>query len=251
MMWIILSMLSSLVFAQVSGEAILTSNFIWRGTTFTNNKPAVQADVNYQFPYEHYLGVFASNAEFSDPAMGAATEVNQEVDVYFSKRITRGDWEANFSYAYFTFGNAWFFNTDEWNFKLVYKSWELELSYMDDYFGYQGSYRYIKLGHEYELSSSDTLRAYLGYNHFANRKGSTKERCLNSGCSESAYSLSGAASSHYIDGYLGLRRKIQEQLSLELAYNYTNRDEYIFDGSSIEREDAQDSVFFITMIHEF
>jgi uncharacterized protein (TIGR02001 family) len=251
MIWIILSMFSSVVFAQFSGEALLTSNFIWRGTTFTNNKPAVQADINYQLPFEHYLGFFASNAEFSDQAMGKNTEVNHEVDVYFSKRITRGGLEIDFTYAYFTFGDAWFFNTDEWNIKFHYKKWELELSYMDDYFGYQGSYRYIRLGHEFELSSTESLRLYLGYNHFANRKGSFKERCSNASCSERAYGLSGAASSHYVDGYFAFRRKLLEGLVLELAYNYTNRDEYTYDGSSITREDAQDSMFFVSMIHEF
>jgi hypothetical protein len=238
------------VFAQISGEAILTSNFLWRGTTFTENKPAIQTELEYNLPFEHGLGLFVSNAEFSDPALGRASSVNHEVDFFFHKAITRKNWSLDFNYSYFTFGEAYLFNTDEWNLKFFYRDWMMELSYMDDFFGYQSTYFYLRLGKEFMISNEESISVFWGLNHFSNPKGSPMERCLDSGCSESAYGLNGAGNSDYYDVYLAYTKRLEKKLKMELAYNYTNRYEYLYEGAQINKEKANDNVFLITLTYD-
>ncbi len=59
--------------AQVSGSAASTSDYVWRGSSQTREKPAIQAG----FKYAHESGLFASmrgsNVKFK-PDNGASSE---------------------------------------------------------------------------------------------------------------------------------------------------------------------------------
>jgi uncharacterized protein (TIGR02001 family) len=236
--------------AQISGEAVLTSNFLWRGTTFSENRPAIQGTLEYDLPYEHGLGIFVSNAEFTDEAMGSNTSVTHEVDVFFHKVVTFKNWSIDFNYSYFTFGEAHFYNTDEWNLKFFVYKWMLELSYMDDFFGYQSTYKYIRAGREIAISKNEALSFFWGYNSFSNRKGKGVSRCLDQSCVESAYSTNGAGNTDYNDWYVSYQRSLDDQTVIELGYNFTDRFEYEYDGAEVTKSDAKDNVFLMTLTYQ-
>jgi hypothetical protein len=237
--------------AGIEGEVSSYSNFIWRGTTFSENKPALQVTLDAQEDHGFFIGSFISKAEFSDEDMGKNSQVNQEIDYTFGKRWQSQDWELQLSYNRFTFPGAEVFNTDEFNLFLNYKRFILELSYMDDYFGYQSAYRYIRIGHEWTYTSTFGATFFAGYNAFARPKGGIKSRCLDSSCSEVAQTTNGAGNPDYIDLFLTHRKILKNHFVLELALNWTNRDEFIVDSNTIIKQHAKDFAAVVGIVIPF
>lgn len=243
----ILVLWSPCLFAGVEGEFAAYSNFIWRGTTFSENKPALQTTVDAQTQHGFFIGGFISNAEFNDPAMGANSQVTQEVDVSVGKRWVTDLWEVQIAYNRFFFPGAGVFDADELNVFLNYDRYILELSYMDDYFGYQSGYRYIRFGHEWSYSKSFGATLFAGYNSFVTPKGGIKTRC-DGDCSQTT---TGAGNPDYIDVYLTHRKILTSGMILEFAINWTNRKEYSVENDIISKNEAKDFAALVGMIIPF
>lgn len=64
---------TSPVWAGVSANVGLTSNYIWRGITQSDDKAALQAGLDYKAKNGFYAGTWASNVKFTD---NKATEVD-------------------------------------------------------------------------------------------------------------------------------------------------------------------------------
>ena len=238
-------------FAVVEGEFSAYSNFIWRGTTFSENKPAIQAIVDAQEEHGFFLGTFVSNAEFSDEALSKNEHVTQEVDLSIGKRWQYNLWEIQLSYNRFTFPGAGVFDTDEFNVFLNYRRFILELSYMDDYFGYQSSYRYVRLGHEWSYTKSLGATLFVGYNSFGSPKGGIKSRCLDSGCTETTQTTHGAGNPNYVDMLLSHRKIMSNDVIIELAVNWTNRYEYTVENNTVSKDPAKDFAAIVGLILPF
>jgi uncharacterized protein (TIGR02001 family) len=248
-LWLLL--LSTPLLAIVEGEFSAYSNYIWRGTTFSENKPALQALIDAQESHGFFIGTFVSNAEFSDEAMGSDSQVTQEVDVSLGKRWLAKNWEIQLSYNQFTFPGADVFNSDEFNLFINYRRFILELSYMDDYFGYQSSYRYIRLGHEWLYTKTLGATFFIGYNSFGSPKGGIKTRCLDSGCTEIAETTTGAGNPNYFDLLLSHRKTLESEVILELAINWTNRYEYSVESGEVSKDHAKDFAVIAGMVVPF
>lgn len=232
--------MSSLSMASIEGEIGVFSNFIWRGTTFTENKPAVQADIDAEEKNGFYLNTFISNAEFSDEALGKNSTVSSEIDGGVGKRFYGQDWMIQLAYYRFTFPGASVFDTDDWNLQGKWKNFLFELSYMDDYFGYRGAYRYARIGHEMSFDNDLEVGIFLGYNDFVNPKGAIKSRCLDNGCNEVAETLNGAANKNYFDLFIIGSKTLENDQIVELGLNITNRKEYLVEDGEIETARAKD-----------
>lgn len=59
--------------ADISGNATLTSDYVWRGSSQTREKPAVQAGVKYAHDSGFYASVWGSNVKFK-PDNNASSE---------------------------------------------------------------------------------------------------------------------------------------------------------------------------------
>ena len=62
----------TIALAELSANIGVTSNYIWRGLTQTDNKPAIQGGVDYAHESGFYLGTWASNVDFDS----ASTELD-------------------------------------------------------------------------------------------------------------------------------------------------------------------------------
>lgn len=237
--------------ADTVSEVGAYSNFIWRGTTFTENKPAIQGEIDHETEQGFFLGGFFSNAEFSDEAMSKHATVSQEMDAMIGKRWYGKNWEAQLMYGKFFFPNAGVFDTDEFNFTFKYESLFLELSYMDDYFGYQGVYQYVRVGYEWIYKESIEGAIFVGYNAFKKPKGNLKSRCLDDACSEEAFTTTGAGNPDYIDIYFVNRKTFDNKMAAEIAFNWTNRHEYLADGGIITKQKAKDFALIVAYIIPF
>ena len=244
---LLLGAFSSRLLAGIEGEVAAYSNFIWRGTTFSENKPAIQTTLDAQEENGFFIGGFVSNAEFSDPAMGANSQVTQEVDVSLGKRWVTDLWEVQIAYNRFIFPGASVFDTDEINLFINYDRYILELSYLDDYFGYQSTYRYLRLGHEWSYTKSFGATLFAGYNSYGTPKGGIWTSC-NDECSQTT---SGAGNPDYIDLFLTHRKILPSGLILELDINWTNRKEYSVENDIISKDDAKDFAALVGVIIPF
>lgn len=233
-----------LSFASIDAEVGAYSNFIWRGTTFSENRPAIQAELDAGVGNGFYVSTFLSNAEFSDEALGKNATVSSEIDYTAGKRweYTRGEVQAY--YSKFTFPNAGVFDTDEFNLQVTYNGASLELSFMDDYFGYQTQYLYARIGQEWNYKTTVDGALFVGYNKFDRHKGNVRTR----GAFET---LDGAGNSDYIDIYFVNRKTFENSTFAELAFNWTNRDEYTLESGFISRAKARDFAVIVAWVMPF
>ncbi|MCW8889543.1 MAG: TorF family putative porin [Sedimenticola sp.] len=84
---IAISALPYQVFAEgpLSANIAFTSDYIWRGTSQTDNGIAIQGGLDYAHESGFYLGVWGSNVDFNDNA-------NVEIDLYggYSNELSNG-----------------------------------------------------------------------------------------------------------------------------------------------------------------
>jgi uncharacterized protein (TIGR02001 family) len=242
-LFVLLLILLSIKLARASSieaQVGAYSNFIWRGVTFSENKPAIQASIDAEGPYSFYVGTFVSNAEFHDPYLD--NDVTQEIDYIIGKRWFYRDLELQFYYSWFSFPNANEIDSDEFNFQVKMNQYYVELSYMDDYFGYKSIYKYVRVGYELELKKDLSITALLGYSDFSLPKGDIKRRCGDGSCSspdQTFETTSGAGSTNYYDLYI-VGAKQFRKLRAELGLNFTNRYEYSVDGGEVVKNKAKD-----------
>lgn len=241
-----LALFPVIALANIEGEFGAYSNFIWRGTTFTENKPAIQGELDAEEEHGFYLAGFTSNAEFNDPGQGPDFNVTQEVDYTAGKRWNGENWEAQFYYSVFTFPGAAAYDTDEWNLQTKYKGTTLELSLMDDYFGYHSVYYYVRIGQEWLYKEKLQGAFFVGYNMFTRPRGSY----YLSGSGND--SLNGAGNPDYFDVFFVNRKTFENDMAVEFAVNWTNRKEYSVDSTGeVTKDDAKDFATIVSFIVPF
>jgi uncharacterized protein (TIGR02001 family) len=241
-------LLSAPVLASVEGDVSLFSNFIWRGVTFSNNRPALQAQIDAENQQGFYLGSFVSNAEFSDEAKGSRAQVTQEIDFTVGKRWRGDDWSLQFYYAQFLFPNAEAFNADEWNLLLKWRRFTIELSYMDDFFGYHTTYRYARLGYEWVYWDTFEGALLVGYNQYSRERGAPISRIISQ--DEQYHSMNGGYK-NYFDVFWVSRKTFENKMAAEIALNWTNRREYDFDGTEVTLEKTRDFALIVGLLIPF
>ena len=208
----------------------------------------MQADLNVEDKNGFFIGTFLSNAEFSDEALGDNAQVTTEIDYLAGKHWVGDVWELQLTYNRYTFPSAEIFDADDFSFTGNYKAFLFELSYMDDYFGYKSIYKYFRVGYGWSYGNKIESSFQVGYNALSTPKGSLKTRCLNTGCSETAQTLNGAGSPDYFDLYLSNRKVLENGIILELAFNWTNRKEYLVDEGEVTLERAKDFATVISLV---
>jgi uncharacterized protein (TIGR02001 family) len=233
-----------LAFSGVEAELGAYSDFIWRGTTFTEHRPAIQGEFDFEEENGFYLGSFLSNAEFSDEGLNQYSKVTSEVDVTIGKRWVFSSAEVQIYYSKFFFPGAGVFDTDEWNLQLKHHHVNFEFSLMDDYFGYHSRYTYFRVGYDWSYNQTMDGAFYAGFNYFDREKGSIRSR-------STFQTLDGAGNNDYIDLYFVNRKILENNSWIELAVNWTNRNEYSVDSNIISKDPAKDFVIIMAYIIPF
>ena len=96
-----LSMGSGTAMAQITANANLTNNYIWRGLTQTINQAAVQGGLDWSSDSGFYAGTWASNVEYApgDP-------YSYEHDIYFGYSGESGDITYDVGWLYYNYDAA-------------------------------------------------------------------------------------------------------------------------------------------------
>lgn len=94
------SMLAGTAHAAVGANIGVTSNYLWRGVTQTDDAAAVQGGIDYSHESGFYAGTWASNVDFGD-------NTSYELDVYAGFAGSFGDsFEYDLYYLYYAYPDA-------------------------------------------------------------------------------------------------------------------------------------------------
>jgi uncharacterized protein (TIGR02001 family) len=87
---------------DVSGNVALTSDYMWRGTTQTNEEAAIQGGIDIGHESGVYVGTWASNVNFLEGnAVNAEDRANIEIDLYMGYKGSMDDFSYGARAAYF------------------------------------------------------------------------------------------------------------------------------------------------------
>lgn len=138
---------------NVTGTMALTSNYIFRGLTQTENLPAVQGGLTYTTPIGLYATLWSSNNKFID------TDINLELDpgIGFYKEIGK-DFNFDITFYRYLFPSDRIWNYNEWLGQFNYKFLQANL-------GYSGNvYNVKRKGFYYDGGINYTIPANFFFN---------------------------------------------------------------------------------------
>jgi len=173
--------------SNFTGMAAITSNYIFRGVSQTDDDPAVQGSFEYKHPVGFYTGVWGSNVDDS------VSEGNVELDLYagFRKEIAEG-LGLDLSIIYYWYpGDSQSTQRDyvEGHVGLSYLFSKLPLdpnlglgfNYSPDFFGEDGNGYYVNGTLRLTLPYQFTLGFELGYQYVEGDKTTGNGAGLNDG----------------------------------------------------------------------
>lgn len=196
--------------SSVNGSVAVVNDYLFRGLSQTNRKPAVQPGIEFDHASGWYIGAWASNISWlSDTSTSAAPlSSSLEVDFYTGYRgHFSSDWAYDAGlYEYYYPGDypAGFTRpyTTEAYVSLAYKTLSLKYSHaFTNLFGFPDSRNsgYFDLSWNLEFSPGWTLNTHVGHQDVANTPGFS-----------------------YADWKLGVTRAFSHGYSVALGYYDTN-----------------------------
>lgn len=159
-----LALLSGTAAAEVTGNATVTNNYIWRGLTQTTNDAAVQGGIDYNHSSGFYAGTWISNVKYA-----AGDVFSYEHDIYFG--FAGGDevtWDVG--WLYYNYDDEARFDFHELYGSIGYKGFSATLFLLtgteadefDDLdFDFGGTY-YASLDYGYTFSNGLGLGLHVG-----------------------------------------------------------------------------------------
>ena len=198
------------------GSAGVVSDYLFRGMSQTNRKPAVQAGVEFDHASGWYVGGWGSNVSWLSDASTSAAPISSsvELDLYGGYRGSfGGDWSYDvgvYRYQYPGSYPAGFTlpSTTEAYAALAWKSVSLKYSYaLTNLFGYADSEHsgYVDLSWNQEFAPGWLLNAHVGHQQVEN-----------------------VACASYSDWKLGVTRNFGSGWSAALGYYDTNANASVY-----------------------
>ena len=152
---------------SLSANVAMTTNYMFRGVSQTDNGPAIQGGFDYEYtPYGLYAGVWGSNVS-SEGYAGAS----MELDLYVGWKPTWDKLSFDIGYLRYQYPGTDFDdnNTNEYKLGLSYETEYFTpgftVSYSDDWYGTGDSW-YYDLSVDIPLPYEFTLSGHYGWNRF-------------------------------------------------------------------------------------
>lgn len=151
-----------------------TSDYVFRGVSQTNRKPALQGGLDYAFGDSgFYVGAWGSNVDFGDYD---GPDIELDTFLGYSKDVS-DDWNLDFSvlhYAYFGERSGYgSIDYNEYFVKTTYnKMLTFTLGYANDYANANFSSVYFNIGGTWDVGNDFSLNAGVGHSKFSDGNGS-------------------------------------------------------------------------------
>jgi uncharacterized protein (TIGR02001 family) len=150
--------------AEVSAELTMATDYVWRGVSQTDGKPALQLGAEYSHPSGFFAGVWGSNVDFDEDVDDPA---RVEIDLYAGWRGETAwglGWEAKLL-RYLYPDTTVSYDYAEITLAVSYGIARAEVAYSNDAFasGEPGVHYNAGLEHELALPLGLTLAGSVGY----------------------------------------------------------------------------------------
>lgn len=152
---------STSLLAEVSGNVALTTDYVFRGISQSDEQPALQGGFDYAHDSGLFLGVWGSSVDFDDGDLA-----NLELDYYvgYGGEVSGFGYEVSYTYYDYPGTGPVHYDYQELGAKLSYQWVSAGLAFSDDYFGEAGAYYYPWAEVQMELPQEITLGLHVGYN---------------------------------------------------------------------------------------
>lgn len=155
--------------AELTGVATLTSEYIYRGLAQSNNNPAFQFGLDYEFDTGLFVGAWASTIDLQS----AFGERDTELDFYFGYHYeSKSQSTATLTVLRYTYPGQPGVHSYDHNELLVSASWRehysIEWSYTSNLYGLDSVGRHWELRSEWPVASVWVVSAGLGGNDLSN-----------------------------------------------------------------------------------
>lgn len=212
-----------------SANVALTSDYVWRGFTQTDEEMAIQGGFDIEHESGLYLGTWGSNVKFlEDETVAPEDRASMEWDLYlgFSNELPSGA-TYDIGYVYYAYpdaGEALNYDFDEFSFSLGYGIDNSEVAfsyaYAREFFGDVGKAHHYELSVNHALGSGFGLGGHVGWQEFSDEE-----------IAGESYTHYGVSLSYSISG-----------IDLSLAYSNTDLDDV---------DDVADDRIFVTISKQF
>jgi uncharacterized protein (TIGR02001 family) len=142
---------------STSASVAMTSDYVWRGYTQTDNKPAISGSFDYGHASGFYAGTWASNVNYGDDA-------STEIDIYAGYANEIGDTGIGYDLALLRYiypGEDYGYN--EVIGSVSYGYFTAGFAHTNDSSYHGDSATYYNLGFDYDLPMDVALSAGIGY----------------------------------------------------------------------------------------
>jgi uncharacterized protein (TIGR02001 family) len=152
---------------STSASVALSSDYMWRGVTQTDNEPSISGSFDYAHASGFYAGTWASNVDFGD-------SVSTEIDIYAGFGNDIGD--TGFSYdvsvlRYIYPDSKPDYSWNEYAASVGYSFFSFGIAYSDDVYGTDEDGIYYSIGFDYDLPMDIALSAGYGFYDYDNATG--------------------------------------------------------------------------------
>ena len=151
---------------DISANVSLASDYIWRGVSQTNEKPAISGGFDYSHDFEPvswYIGTWASNV---DPSFfGGKHSPSTELDLYTGVTGELGEFSYDAGWLRYFYPGGSSNDTTEWKIGGGWKWFGVTYYYSDDWFGTHDSSSRIEGSFDYDLPYEIGLSASIGNNY--------------------------------------------------------------------------------------
>lgn len=142
---------------STSASVALSSDYVWRGYSQTDEEAAISGSFDYAHASGFYAGTWASNVDFGDDA-------SAEIDVYAGFGGDIGDSGLSYDVGFLRYmydGEDYDWN--EFYGSVSYSFFTAGVAYSGDVYGTDETGVYYSLGFDYDLPMEIALSAGIGY----------------------------------------------------------------------------------------
>ena len=168
-LWLLLISIQSVnCYAEFNGSLTGTTDHIWRGYSKSDKKPAIQANIDYEFKSGIYLGTVASSVNFSDNGFKSRSNVEFRPYLGWAYKLS-DDWRFNTEWTRYIYNGKIFGEKVDYNEFYFYGHFRdlLSANFSFSENGYQQghmSFNYEITG-RYPITDSVEISGTLGYSN--------------------------------------------------------------------------------------
>lgn len=161
----------------VEGNVALSSNYVFRGITQTDDGPAISGGFDVSGEGGWYAGTWASNVDFNDGT-------NLEIDAYGGYQFAASGFDFDLGAIYYAYPDSPQVGGNDQDFLEFYAgagrsfgAWsaDAKISYSDDFYAGTGQAWYFETGAGVDFGNGIGMDARVGFNRFDDFSGADYE----------------------------------------------------------------------------